>query len=89
VKLFPSDIGSATGLAADENARLVDADGNPIDGLYACGNDMQSIMGGVYPGPGITIGPAITFGYIAARHAAARAKSGNGKQHSRHGEEAA
>ncbi|MCB1439183.1 MAG: FAD-dependent oxidoreductase [Nitratireductor sp.] len=89
VKLFPSDIGSATGLAADENARLIDADGNPIDGLYACGNDMQSIMGGVYPGPGITIGPAITFGYIAARHAAARAKSGQQKQQSKLGEEAA
>jgi succinate dehydrogenase/fumarate reductase flavoprotein subunit len=46
-------------------------DGSCIAGLYACGNDMDSIMAGVYPGPGITLGPAMTFGFIAARHAAA------------------
>ncbi len=40
-------------------------DGGAIDGLYACGNDMQSVMGGIYPGPGITLGPAMTFGYLA------------------------
>ena len=74
VELTPGDIGAATGLACDERARLVDRQGRAIDGLYACGNDMQSIMGGVYPGPGITIGPAITFGYIAALDAAARAR---------------
>lgn len=75
VELMPGDIGAATGLVTDETARLIDEDNKPIPGLYACGNDMQSIMGGVYPGPGITIGPAITFGYIAARDAAARAKN--------------
>lgn len=75
VELMPGDIGAATGLATDEHARLIDADNRPIPGLYACGNDMQSIMGGVYPGPGITIGPAITFGFIAAKDAAARAKT--------------
>lgn len=75
VELMPGDIGAATGLATDEHARLINADNRPIPGLYACGNDMQSIMGGVYPGPGITIGPAITFGYIAAKDAAARAKT--------------
>ena len=69
----PGDIGAATGLVCDTNARVLDGQGRPIDGLYACGNDMQSIMGGVYPGPGITIGPGVTFGYIAGRHAAARA----------------
>lgn len=73
VQLWPCDIGSAMGLVGDENARLLRRDGSVIEGLYACGNDLQSIMGGVYPGPGITIGPAIVFGAIAARHAAARA----------------
>lgn len=75
VRLWPGDIGAATGLVADEDCRVLGEDDRPIDGLYACGNDLQSIMGGVYPGPGITIGPGITFGFIAARHAAARARS--------------
>lgn len=69
VRLWPGDIGSAMGLVTDTDARVLREDGSPIPGLYAVGNDAQSIMGGVYPGPGITIGPAITFGYIAARHA--------------------
>ena len=51
------------GLVTDADARVLRDDGQPIPGLYAVGNDAQSIMGGVYPGPGITIGPAITFGY--------------------------
>ena len=72
VRLWPGDIGAAMGLVADTDARVLRADGAPIAGLYAVGNDAQSIMGGVYPGPGITIGPAITFGYIAARHASRR-----------------
>ncbi len=74
VQLWPGDIGAATGLATDARARLLGDDNAPIAGLYAVGNDMQSIMGGVYPGPGITIGPAITFGYVAARDAVARAR---------------
>lgn len=71
VKLYPGDIGAATGLACDEYARVMKRDGGVIEGLYACGNDMSSIMGGVYPAPGITIGPGIVFGFIAARHATA------------------
>jgi len=47
--------------------------GNAIAGLYAIGNDMNSIMGGQYPAPGVTIGPAMTFGYLAALHAAGKA----------------
>jgi succinate dehydrogenase/fumarate reductase flavoprotein subunit len=42
-----------------------------LKGLYACGNDMSSVMEGAYPGPGITLGPALTFGVIAAERLAA------------------
>jgi succinate dehydrogenase/fumarate reductase flavoprotein subunit len=69
VKLYPGDIGAATGLATDASARVLDASGAPIAGLYAVGNDMHSIMGGVYTAPGITIGPGLVFSFIAARHA--------------------
>lgn len=75
VKLYPADIGTARGLQADTFARLIREDGSVITGLYACGNDLNSIMGGTYPGPGITIGPGIVFGYIAAQHASQRAKA--------------
>jgi succinate dehydrogenase/fumarate reductase flavoprotein subunit len=57
----------------DEHARALDEHGQPIAGLYAAGNDMASIMGGNYPGAGITLGPALTFGYIAGKHIAAEA----------------
>ncbi len=69
IALYPGDIGAATGLETNTDAQVLDVHGQPIVGLYACGNDMHSIMGGVYPAPGITIGPGITFGYLAARHA--------------------
>lgn len=69
VKLTPGDIGAATGLVIDENAQVLGEGDQPIGGLYACGNEAQSIMGGTYPGPGITIGPAITFAWCAIRHA--------------------
>jgi succinate dehydrogenase/fumarate reductase flavoprotein subunit len=72
VRLYPSDIGTSSGLVTDEVARVLDAGNQPIAGLYACGNDMQSVMGGTYPGPGITLGPAIAFAYIAASDAAGR-----------------
>ena len=68
VRLWPGDIGAATGLVTDVDARVLKADNSAISGLYACGNEAQSIMGGVYPGPGITIGPAITFAYRAVQH---------------------
>lgn len=73
VALYPGDIGAATGLVTNEEAQVLDANHQPIGGLYACGNDMHSIMGGTYPAPGITIGPGLTFGFIAARHAVQRA----------------
>jgi glycine/D-amino acid oxidase-like deaminating enzyme len=69
VAVVPADLGMAAGVMTDEWARALDANGRPLDGLYACGNDMHSVMNGAYPGPGITLGPALVFGYLAARHA--------------------
>jgi succinate dehydrogenase/fumarate reductase flavoprotein subunit len=71
VRLYPGDIGACTGFVSNANAQVLDGAGNPIQGLYAVGNDMRSIMGDVYPAPGITIGPGIVFGSIAAMHAMA------------------
>jgi succinate dehydrogenase/fumarate reductase flavoprotein subunit len=70
VRLVPSDLGTFIGLSTDARARVLDVNERPIPGLYAVGNDMASVMGGTYPGAGITIGPAMTFGYVAARHLA-------------------
>jgi len=70
IKLVIGDLGTYAGIKTDEHARALDAGGCPIKGLYAVGNDMASIMGGNYPGAGITLGPALTFGYIAGRHIA-------------------
>lgn len=70
--IHPADIGTSIGINTDTEARVLDAAGAPIPGLYAAGNDMSSVMGGAYPGPGITLGPALTFGFVAARHAAAQ-----------------
>lgn len=72
VKLYPGDIGASTGLVTDTAARVLGETNEPIPGLYAVGNDMHSIMGGVYTAPGITIGPGLVFAYIASRHAVAR-----------------
>ena len=71
VRVVPGSLGTFAGLVTDNNAQVLDSSGMPIGGLYACGNDMNSIMGGHYPSGGITLGPAMTFGYLAARHAAA------------------
>jgi succinate dehydrogenase/fumarate reductase flavoprotein subunit len=70
VQLFIGDLGTFAGLKTNENAQVLNGKGKPITGLYSVGNDAASIMGGNYPGGGITLGPAITFGYIAARHMA-------------------
>jgi succinate dehydrogenase/fumarate reductase flavoprotein subunit len=69
IALYPGDIGASSGLRTNVNAQVLREDETAIKGLYACGNDMQSIMGNTYPAPGITIGPGITFGFIAASHA--------------------
>jgi 3-oxosteroid 1-dehydrogenase len=69
VEVYPGDLGTKGGLKTDANARVLTGQGEPIPGLYAAGNCSASIMGSAYPGAGATIGPAMTFGYIAARHA--------------------
>ncbi len=70
IELVLSDLGTCAGLRTDSDCRVLDHDGEAIDGLYAVGNDMQSIWRGHYPGPGITLGPALTFGYLAGCHVA-------------------
>ncbi len=70
VKVLPGSFGTFAGLRTDGAARVLDAEGLPIPGLYAAGTDMASVMGGHYPAGGINLGPALTFGYIAGRHAA-------------------
>ena len=75
VRLRTGDIGSLAGLASDEHARVTDVDGRPISGLCVAGNDAASLFGGTYPAGGITIGPAMTFGWIASRTLADSTKS--------------
>lgn len=67
--IHPGDIGTNGGLVTDERARVLADNGRPIAGLYAIGNTAASPMGESYPGAGVTLGPALTFGYIAARDA--------------------
>jgi len=69
-KLVPGDLGTKGGLTTDAHGRVLREDGSVIDGLYATGNTSASVMGNEYAGPGATIGPSITFGWVAARHAA-------------------
>lgn len=71
--VFPTPLGTSLGLRTNAHAEVCDASGRTIAGLYACGNDMHSVMGGEYPGAGAQLGPAMTFGYVAAMHAATRA----------------
>jgi 3-oxosteroid 1-dehydrogenase len=66
VQIVPGDLGTKGGLRTDERARVLRADGAPIPGLYAAGNTSAAVMGRSYAGAGATIGPAMTFGYLAA-----------------------
>ena len=70
LEVWPAEIGTSTGLTTNADGQVLNADGQVLAGLYAAGNDMASIMEGTYPGPGTTLGPAITFGYRIAVHAA-------------------
>ncbi len=70
VKVVMGSLGTFAGLRVNPQGQVLDAQGLPIAGLYAGGNDMNSLMGGHYPAGGITLGPAMTFGFIAAHHMA-------------------
>ena len=69
-KMVPGDLGTKGGIRTDVHGRALRDDGSVIDGLYAAGNVSAPVMGHTYPGPGGTIGPAMTFGYLAALHIA-------------------
>lgn len=71
-RIVLGDLGTNGGLLTDEDARVLREDGKPIPGLYATGNTSAAVMGRTYAGAGATIGPAMTFGYRAAEHVAAR-----------------
>lgn len=66
VKIVPGDLGTKGGIVTDERGRALRPDGSVIAGLYASGNCSSAVMGHTYAGPGATIGPAMTFGYVAA-----------------------
>jgi succinate dehydrogenase/fumarate reductase flavoprotein subunit len=70
VRVVAGSLGTFAGLRSNEHAQVLNQEGQAIEGLYAAGNDLSSIMGGHYPSGGITLGPAMTFGYLAAHHAA-------------------
>jgi succinate dehydrogenase/fumarate reductase flavoprotein subunit len=70
IKVLPGSFGTFAGLKADASSRVLTDGGQPVPGLYVAGSDQANVMGGHYPSGGINIGPAMTFGYIAGRHAA-------------------
>ena len=72
VELTVADLATSAGLATDDRARVLDESGQPIPGLYACGNDMASMMQGAYPGPGTTLGPGMTFAWRAVEDLSSR-----------------
>lgn len=82
VRIYPGDLGTKGGLQTDDHSRVLNAQGRPIPGLFGAGNSTASVMGRTYPGAGGTIGPAMTFGFLAAEAAAEEA-------HGAHKQEAA
>jgi succinate dehydrogenase/fumarate reductase flavoprotein subunit len=81
VQIVTGDLGSAIGLMTDATARVLKPDGTVVPGLYAVGTDMNSVVGGTYPGAGIVLGTGLTFGYVAARAIAEAAGKRNPDAH--------
>ena len=75
IKIVIGEIGTFAGLATDASCRVLTRDRQVVKGLYAVGNDAASVMGGNYPGAGITLGPAVTFGYVAGMELARVARA--------------
>jgi succinate dehydrogenase/fumarate reductase flavoprotein subunit len=74
INIYPGDLGTKGGVLTDQFARAIGKDGSVIPNLYAMGNTSASVMGRCYPGAGSTLGPAMTFGYIAVNDIAERRK---------------
>ncbi|KZS59895.1 FAD-binding protein [Mycobacterium ostraviense] len=74
-RIVLGDLGTSGGLRTDEYARVLRPDDTPVHGLYAVGNTAAPVMGRSYAGAGATIGPAMAFGYVAAKHIAAQARN--------------
>ena len=70
LEIHPGTLGTKGGPVTDLGGRVLHVGGEPIEGLYAAGNVAASLAGAGYPGPGITIGAALLWGHLAARHAA-------------------
>lgn len=77
LKIYMGDLGTFDGIRTSVVGEVLDANSKPIAGLYAVGNDRASIMGGNYPGAGITLGPIMTFGFITGRHIAQAGNAAN------------
>jgi predicted oxidoreductase len=71
--MLPGDIGTFAGIRTDEHARVIDGDNQAIPGLYAAGNDCQNVVFGGYAGAGGTLGPGMTFAYLAGKHIVSQA----------------
>ncbi|WP_184023783.1 FAD-dependent oxidoreductase [Paraburkholderia sp. Cpub6] len=79
VKVVMGDLGTFDGLGTSVTGEVLRADGSEIEGLYAVGNDRRSVMGGNYPGAGITHGPNMTFGYVTGNAIATKAMTSKEK----------
>ncbi|NKR24188.1 3-oxosteroid 1-dehydrogenase [Rhodococcus hoagii] len=75
IKMVPGDLGTKGGIRTDVDGRALREDGSVIEGLYAAGNCSSPVMGHTYAGPGATIGPAMTFAYLAVLDIADRARA--------------
>jgi len=75
IEIHAGDLGTRGGILTNEHAQALNTNGEVVDGLYAAGNCSACVVGNFYPGAGGTIGPAMTYGYIAAKHIAAQSDS--------------
>ena len=80
LRVEATPMATSLGLRTNQHAQVCNAAGQAIPGLYAVGNDMHSVMGGEYPGPGTQLGPGMTFAYLAAMHAVHEGKLQNTEQ---------